>query len=181
MHRLFVAVDPPPALSVQLIALEDPDLAARWSPAGNHHLTLKFIGNVDSDKRDDVAHALAQIEGPAPRVLLNRLAVFPSWRRPSVLVLMAESDDALLALHQNVEDVLHERGIERETKPFRPHVTLARFKNASPPAVRAYVRDTALPRFAPFRATTFRLYESVTKPTGAEYTAIAEYPLHPST
>ncbi|HEX7071754.1 MAG TPA: RNA 2',3'-cyclic phosphodiesterase [Rhodothermales bacterium] len=177
MHRLFVAVDPPPEVSERLHALRDETLDARWMESGNHHLTLKFIGNVDAERRDVVAEALRDVAAPPALVALEALTVFPSWRRPSVLVVLAKHEKSLMRLQEDVEKVLQKARIEPESKPFSPHITIARIRRTVPEAVRSFVRIASMPSLPPFQANGFRLYESQTKPEGAVYTCLAEYPL----
>jgi 2'-5' RNA ligase len=177
MHRLFVAVDPPPLVSERLQALRDDTLDARWTEAGNHHLTLKFIGSVDAARRDEIAARLAGITAGHAAIELEALSVFPSWRRPSVVVVLVRPHDALVRLFRDVEKVLQEARIEPESRPFRPHITIARLRHVLPQAVRAYVRATEMPSLRPFVADRFRLYESQLGRGGAVYTCLSEYPL----
>lgn len=176
-HRLFVAVDPSPPVATRLHALRDDALSARWIEPAHFHLTLKFIGNVDTPRRDLIAAKLAEIDAEAPEVHLKQLAVFPSWRRPSVLVVLAETNDVLTRLFRDVEKLLQDAGIPPESRPFTPHVTLARLKGARPEEVRSFVRERHLPQVERFHARRFILYESRLRPSGAAYTPIATYPL----
>lgn len=180
MHRLFVALDPPEDLSARLAALSTDELNGRWVPAGNHHLTLKFIGRVDTSMRDRVAEALSGISQAAPRISLREISVFPNWRRPSVLVILVDEDPALMQLQRTVEDELHQLGIAREGRPYRPHITLARLKDAAPSAVRAYANRTEIQADS-FSPGVFRLYESNLSPRGATYTSLSDFPLHSPT
>ena len=178
MHRLFVAVDPPADVSARLHALKDDALDARWVPEGNHHLTLQFIGAVEAEARDRIVDALTSVSSPEGHVTPSGISVFPSWRRPSVLVVLAEPEPALMQLQALVEKELQNQGIEREKRPFRPHITLARLKRTRPAEVRAWVRARGLPDDCSFGVRAFRLYESTLRRSGAEYTCLREYSLH---
>jgi 2'-5' RNA ligase len=70
---------------------------------------------------------------------------------------------------------------EAVDRPFHPHVTLARFKDAPGPELDEYLRRHALLASAPFEATAFHLYESRTLPDGPAYMAMHSYPLLPLT
>ncbi len=180
MHRLFVAIDPPRDVSEYLHGLSNPQLNARWVPRGNHHLTLKFLGYVETPLRDEVVKALGRIHANRPRVTLSELSAFPNLRRPSVLIVRIDDDGPLHELQRTVEKELHELRIERETKPFRPHITLARLKHAPAASVREFVSNQSLRRTT-FTPDVFRLYESKLSSDGAQYTTVAEYPLHSPT
>ena len=81
------------------------------------------------------------------------------------------SNAAIDALHLRVQQAL--AGLfEPETRPFRPHVTLARLRDADSAAVRRWLRGPA--DHVAFEAREFILFES--RP-GSDYRAIAVYPL----
>lgn len=177
MPRLFVAIEVPVDVQTRLDTLEDERLKARWVPSGNRHLTLKFIGQVAPDAVEHISDALARVAAPPVTVALRGLHVFPSYRRPRILVATVEPDDVLGTLHRDVEQELQEIGIPRETKSYRPHITVARLKHERPETVREFVRDKSPSIAASFVATGFRLYESVLKPTGASYGVRSEFSL----
>src|SRR3546814_10296472 len=61
MHRLFVAIRPPPAIRVRLLGLMHGIAGARWQDDDQLHLTLRFVGEVDRPQADDLADALGHI------------------------------------------------------------------------------------------------------------------------
>jgi RNA 2',3'-cyclic 3'-phosphodiesterase len=63
MHRLFVALRPPPAIRDMLIDTMGGVPGARWQDDEQLHITLRYIGEVDRRMGEDVAHALAGIHG----------------------------------------------------------------------------------------------------------------------
>ena len=59
MHRLFVALRPPPAIRrACLDAMEDGPPGWAWQDDEQLHLTLRYIGEVDRHRAEDVADAL---------------------------------------------------------------------------------------------------------------------------
>ena len=58
MIRLFVALALPAALKAQLAMLAGGIPGAKWVPPENYHLTLRFIGEVDRHRAEDIAAAL---------------------------------------------------------------------------------------------------------------------------
>ncbi len=98
-------------------------------PARNLHVTLAFLGSVAETDRASVEAAAAAVSEPAFAFALDRLKV---WPRANTLVLAPGSaGEGLARLHSTLWSGLGEIGYPRETRPFRPHVTLAR-KVATP-------------------------------------------------
>lgn len=159
---------------------------ARWVPPPNLHLTLKFLGSIPSESvaaiRDVLAPLLA--ERAAPKLALHGLGVFPDPARPRVLWAgIDEEDGAVTALAGEVDSQLAEIGFEPEKRPFHPHLTLGRIKQGNDD----FWSDLAPVERLECRAVDVTLYRSVTQPyvprgaggpgRGAEYTALARYPL----
>src|SRR4051794_41865041 len=61
MLRLFVGIEFPPELKLHLSLLETGIPGAKWVDAGNLHLTLRFIGEVDEGVAADIDEALARV------------------------------------------------------------------------------------------------------------------------
>ena len=73
MHRLFVALRPPPTLRAAcLAAMEDGPPGWAWQDEDQLHLTLRYIGEVDRPVAEDVASALGGVSAPAVDLLVNR-------------------------------------------------------------------------------------------------------------
>ena len=184
--RLFVALQIPPAVRENLAALMDELRAAdaassknkaRCVRAENLHVTLKFIGHVDAGKLDAIRAELAEVGSDAPVELRFRgLGFFPNERRPRVLWAGVEGSPSLAALAGEIDTRLSKLGIPRETRDFSPHLTLARF---DPPgiseALRAAAQKNITREFGGGRTGEFHLFESKTRPTGAEYTRLSSF------
>jgi 2'-5' RNA ligase len=80
-------------------------------------------------------------------------------------------------LASEIEARLGKLGILGETREFAPHLTLARF---DPPGISEglsmIVQENVAREFGAVRTGEFHLFESKTKPTGAEYTRLASFP-----
>ena len=104
---------------------------ARWVPARNLHLTLRFLGESDPGVASELERNLPErVAGVAPFSLCFRgCGVFPNPSRPRVLwVGLDEPDARLFKLYALLEDEVRSQGFEAERRPFRPHLTVARFK-----------------------------------------------------
>ena len=98
------------------------------------HLTLKFLGDVDANRLDDLAAATAAAAGRHRELLmtLGGIGAFPNFRRARVVWMGVANDPRLELLHHDVELGCEPIGFEVEGRPFRPHLTLARVKQELP-------------------------------------------------
>ncbi|WP_116091228.1 RNA 2',3'-cyclic phosphodiesterase [Sphingomonas crusticola] len=176
MHRLFVALRPPYAMRAQLIGLMGGVQNARWQSDDQLHLTLRFIGEVDGRKADDIALALHAIDRPRPTIALAGAGSFD--RRGQVHTLWAgvAADDALKLLHDRVERALARAGVAPDERAYKPHITMARLSRDAGP-VEPFVARAAGLTSPPATIDAFILFESSLGSEGAAYHAVARYPL----
>jgi RNA 2',3'-cyclic 3'-phosphodiesterase len=174
--RLFVGIDLPPELKLGLSLLCTGVPGARWVDAGNFHVTLRFIGEVDEGAASDIDAALAQIRAPRFDLVLAGLGQFGD-AKPRALWAGVDRNAALLQLREKVEYALVRIGIEPETRKYAPHVTLARLRNADVPKLQSFLAQHALWRAAPFRVDRFSLIASYLTKSGSIYEDQADYPL----
>jgi 2'-5' RNA ligase len=150
-------------------------LSPRFVAAAQLHVTLKFLGFVHTDHLADLRAATrAQACAAAPMDSeLAGLTGFGSPARARVLVAeLSDPEGRMAALSAALEDVATTLNVPRETRAFRPHVTLARIKR--PGDARAILEAGALERAAiHFRELV--LYES----KGGVYTALERCALGP--
>ncbi len=181
--RLFAAVpvaEPARGEVVRLLgALRATDWPVRWVRDEVVHVTLKFFGEVRDERVDVIAEALQlAAAGMSPLTLrLGALSAFPTERRPRVLLLTLEPNDALTALRERIENLADALGFAREGVPFSPHVTLGRVREGQrlPPQALADPSAGVTPRS--FLAPTIGLYESILTPAGPRYASRASVTL----
>jgi RNA 2',3'-cyclic 3'-phosphodiesterase len=181
--RLFVALDLPEAVRralADLIATLAPkSTGARWVKAENLHVTLKFIGHVDRDKLRPIQDALAALHPAEPVSLDFRgMGFFPNEYHPRVVWCGVQASPNLAALAADIERALEPLGIVPETRQYTPHLTLARFKTEDGVSdlVKA-ANEMKSYDFGGTRETKFHLYESLLKPSGAQYNRLASFPI----
>jgi 2'-5' RNA ligase len=181
--RLFVALDLPDevrrALGDLIVRLKPESRGARWVRPEGMHLTLKFIGEMDSQKLDSIRGALAAVQSDQPVEMHFRgLGFFPHERRPRVIWCGLEASPNLAGLAADVDRALKPLGIPPETRDFVPHLTLARFNSQEglEKIVRA-AEELKSYDFGSASNTEFYLYESFLKPSGAEYKRLATFPI----
>ncbi len=177
MVRLFVALTLPEDLRAQVGALVGGIPGAKWVPPANYHLTLRFIGEVENWRAQEVDDALAALRGHAFELSLRGLGVFEKAGRIHSLWVGAERHDALTHLQGKIETALQRVGLAPERKRFSPHVTIARTDRAPPDKVIAFVQAHNLFRAPAVRMEHFTLYSSRLGKEASVYTAEVEYGL----
>lgn len=180
--RLFIAIAIPDEIRSAFAAfLQDfRDIApqVKWVRAENLHVTLKFLGNTDVGKLEQIENALKAVRNSQPVTLeFYGLGFFPSEKRPRVLWAGLDSSANLRPLAEDIDRSMYQLGFPPEERPFTPHLTLARFNPPGlPPKLSQAVKQHASRGFGSFTAREFHLIESKLKSTGAEYTTVQSFP-----
>ena len=186
-RRLFVAVPLPDAAvaavselvaGVRAQALPDGMRDVRWVRLEGVHLTLRFLGPTPDARIQPTTEAV-EAASAGQRPIEARLAgtgTFPAQGRPRTLWIgLDRGVEALAELAGRVDAALVEAGWPSETRPFRPHLTLARSDGLVAGSLVAG-RLAAAMGDATIDATLDRLvlFESVAGGGPARYEAIAE-------
>ena len=188
LKRLFIAIDPEPALLDTIFRLtstmkrEYPVAGVRYTSPQNLHLTLLFLGDTEDNlipkiKRDldRICHNFNEFD-----LEFSNLGAFPSQRNPRIIWLGVNNPEPISAL---AHAIIHDTGLvsEPEKARFAPHLTLGR--------VAELARGTSGEMFSRLFAklgttkagsTTVRevlLYESILKPGGPVYTVLSRHAL----
>lgn len=151
----------------------------RWQPVANMHLTLHFFGEVSPEvvpelagRLSDASHVIAPFS-----LRLGSLGAFPARGQPRVLWLGVEDlQQSLHALERTMRTAIADLGLLRESRPYSPHITLAR-----DPRIDMPVRDLAAEVSAEpvtWRVEEAALYQSILRPQGAQYTVLHRFPFH---
>lgn len=177
MIRLFVALALPAAIKAQLALLSGGIPGAKWVPPENYHLTLRFIGEIENWRAQEVDDALANIRAPSFELSLRGVGTFEKGGRISALWVGAEKTEGLNFLQAKVETALQRIGLEPERKRFAPHVTLARTDRAPPEKLVGFVQAHNLFRLPPVAVEHFTLYSSRLGKDAAVYVPEVEYEL----
>lgn len=153
----------------------------RWVDPEQYHITLKFLGNVDRNRRSGIAKALGEVAGSTARfeVAFERFGAFPSARKPRVFWLGVEATPELRCLKQDIELRLKKQDFERDGRGFHPHVTLGRTRRGGRAGdFRDFSPLTAEePLDATLGVTAIELVRSRTTRKGSRYTVQSRSPL----
>ena len=183
--RLFIAV---PLSDVQIAGLTDlmdrlkkgaqfTQCRPTWVAPETIHLTLAFLGKRPAEEVPVLAqclHLAAAGFGPL-KLEIKGLGVFPDWRGPRVMWAgLRERTHQLDPLRERLIAKLRSLRVAYDDKPFKPHLTLARFKSLSGTAAFGKVAGAHEGFFMPAQTLDrLVLFSSELNPAGARHT-----PLH---
>jgi 2'-5' RNA ligase len=177
--RAFIAIHPSAEIVERLAALRiqlEPDLpstAVRWSD--QLHLTTQFLGNIDDARVNDYAKAIRNACASTKSFTLSSSGIgcFPGPRHARVIWAGLNGDvETLQALKTVLDNSLATLGYVPETRPFKPHLTIARVRQFTakqrqrmPQLIQQY-RDI---QFGEWRVDRIDFMQSLLSPKGAQY------------
>lgn len=155
----------------------------RWVKRWQLHITLHFLGDLAVADLPRIRGALnREFEQRSFPVVLGQASVFPEQGVPRVVWLGARcGSEEIGALSDDVSSRLEICGIVRDSRPFRPHLTIARVKRAScsdGSRMRA-VLEGLRPDVPGWVVDHVALYETLPSPRGSTYRVLASTPLSP--
>lgn len=177
MPRLFIAIDLPEKLQGQVSSLFYGLPGARWTPAAQLHLTLRFIGEVDGHLFRQIIDTLETVSFSPFALQFADLGTFPPRRHPNILWVGVRSNDALRQFQRRLETRLVKLGLEPEHRKFHPHLTIARLPPTTSLAKLAdYLALNGSFRLPSFTVEAFHLYSSQLTRQGADHQIEATFP-----
>ncbi len=157
-------------------------LDVRWVRPDGIHLTVVFMGNVKTEDLEAMGNEIGMVcsDFSPFQIALKGIGCFPNSRNPRVVWLGLVGDvERMSRFRDRLQKQLSPFGIQEEKRPFKPHLTLGRFKKA--------LRDEASLRklMEKHKDVTslvctldeFMLFKSDLKPGGAVYTKMLSWPL----
>ena len=187
--RLFVGIKISPAVVAATIALIDELRAASatlaprsritWVTAERLHITTRFIGHVDDTRADDVRAVLAPPLALDPFDLtIAGVGTFPPKGPPRVVWAgLTGGRDRLVAIESTVSERLARAGVPREERPYNPHLTLGRVRDAAGLRSAPFVGSLCEISVGTTSVDAITLFESRLSPKGPTYVALARTPL----
>ncbi len=136
------------------------------------HITLRFLGDVDEERIDDVENIVNEVIRGIHRSRLNLkgTGVFPNERAPRVMWVGIDTELPLAHIAEEISVRLEKAGIPFDEKPFKPHITVGRIEG----------RCNIVPMLNKYRTTEFTTYippaihimKSELTSSGAEHTIL---------
>jgi 2'-5' RNA ligase len=189
--RLFIAVELPPSVAAAAAAASEalrervrqraPHARLAWVAADRMHLTVRFLGEMNPDRVRAIAQALAAPLDDYPFPLtLGAAGAFPLRGAPRALWLaINEGRSALSAVEEAVSSRLDTLAVGRESRAFKPHLTLARVRDPSGLQRGEWLQGLVPPPHAPGVVDAITLFESRLSSTGPTYTVLQRTSLRP--
>ena len=166
--RLFFALWPDDETRQALtrVGRSIPATEFKWVRPHNLHATLVFLGQVDKDAELLIKQSVAGITAQPFSLTFDSLSY---WSRPKILCLtcLQPTPEAAVLLTSALAATAANCGLQTDTRPYTPHITLARHVRYLPDA-----------KFEPivWRAAAFCLVESCSEPDGVCYKVIQQCP-----
>jgi 2'-5' RNA ligase len=186
--RLFVAVPLTDDATAAVAAVVDSIRAGepegrgvRWVRLEGLHLTLRFLGPTPDDRVADLAAAVESVARDAEpfTITIRGAGSFPPTGRPRTIWLdIRDGVESLEGLASRLDDRLAGLGWDRDRRPFRAHLTLARADGVrAGPATVAALTAAAADLAIESRIDRIILFESITGSGRARYVERAASPL----
>jgi 2'-5' RNA ligase len=169
--RVFFALWPAPDLQGSLArwgrAMQR-ELGGRLTRTETIHLTLAFVGEVDSDRLDKLRGIGESVKGVAFDISIDRCGC---WQHNGVAWAGSETTPpSLSALVRDLREKLRDEGFPVEERGFATHITLLR-KAARGPL------KWQPPEALVWVVESFALVRSVLSAEGSTYSELARWPL----
>ncbi|HRD78955.1 MAG TPA: RNA 2',3'-cyclic phosphodiesterase, partial [Hyphomicrobiaceae bacterium] len=162
MPRLFSGIELPREVRERLAILAVPISGAKWVPAEDLHLTLRFAGDIEPRIARDLAEALSAIEGELLTLRIAGLGTFGS--RDQRVIWAGVEDlgkrDGLARLARHNERAARNVGLPPSPRPWKPHVTLARMRGGRDEDVARLLGEYGAYALEPFTVERFVLFSA---------------------
>lgn len=180
--RIFVALNIPDDAKEKLFSIIyqlHPDKSLKWETKEKIHLTLKFVGDIEDELIPKIKNDLMFLTEYKTQLLhINGFGFFFSYKVPRILWAGLKYSEELKSIAERLEDYFIRYGVEKESRPFKPHLTLMRIKNNPG---ESFINKFKNSKFEPisFQSNSISLIKSELKPAGSVYTEINKYKLRP--
>ncbi|MEK7487561.1 MAG: RNA 2',3'-cyclic phosphodiesterase [Planctomycetota bacterium] len=178
MARLFTAIELPSPLKDDLLKLSCSIPGAHWSKREQMHLTITFIGEVESNKQSQIQEALSTITSEPFSLKVEHVGTFPNPKYPKILWVGISLFSGLSQLKTQIEQALQKAiAFTPEVREYNPHLTLARLRGVESKELTQFLEKQEHLSYEAFPVEHFNLYSSKLLRTGAEYRVEQSYPL----
>jgi len=181
--RAFLALDLPANVSRFLddisFQLKKSRADVRWVNPTSIHLTLKFLGNVNRSRIQDIKNVMSPIFSIQRELELkiSGIGALPNLSQPRVVWAgVSDPSGRLVKVVSSIEKAFNDLGFKRESRPFSPHLTLGRTRsNNGKERLVELINSTRSNVGLSFIADRAILFQSVLDPTGPLYNIVSVF------
>lgn len=177
MIRSFIALPLEQSVRTRLSTLGRTIPGARVVPENQIHLTLRFLGDIESSRLGAIKEGLTQVNAAPVTVTISGVGHFPPRGMPRVIWAGVTPPAAINGLRTKINFVLKELGLPPEERNYHPHITIARLKNCPLGRIADFLTSNSLLQSPPLTIETFTLFSSTLSAKGALHHREADYPL----
>jgi RNA 2',3'-cyclic 3'-phosphodiesterase len=178
--RLFIALnlsdEIKDIINEKINTLKNEIKDVKWADRDGLHITLHFLGDTDQNLENDLKKEMALIKNNFSPIEfeLEKIGAFPSLQSPRVIFAGSREINGCLALglHKGLGRIISRLGLNRDERPWTPHITLGRVKID----IRSPHLSTSLPPLR-FSIKSWELMESMLGPAGSKYHIVQSYEL----
>lgn len=181
MKRVFFGIDLPEDIknNIYILAKKLNIPGGRLINPENLHLTLRFIGRATEEQITFLRRGMDRVckEIKPFSVKFGEVGAFASNKKARVVwISLGDEEEQIRTLAQKAEDIAYESGFGKENR-FHPHVTFVRFKNPRNVIDFIEIANNLFGEFAGRKIFVDRIvmFESILKPTGAQYSTLYEF------
>jgi len=181
--RTFIAIELPEQIKHRLAELQtklkESNTDVKWVNPENIHLTLKFLGEIDAVKSNQIIKVITEISSSFTpfQVSLANIGAFPKIEFARVIwVAIDTGNKEVKLLAQQLEERLDKLGIPKEDRPFSSHITIGRVRSGKNSDKLAKSLKESEDYFRKenieFTATGITLFKSTLSSSGPSYEAL---------
>ncbi|MDP1728899.1 MAG: RNA 2',3'-cyclic phosphodiesterase [archaeon] len=178
LTRTFIAIDFPDEIIKEVARIGEvlgkKKFTGKLTELENLHLTLKFLGEIDEKKMEEVRARLKEAKVEEMDLKLGEIGVFGIRGSPRIVWIKIEGKQ-IWDLQKRIDEALKGEGMFEPEERFMSHLTIARVK---------YVKDKKgfidavkgmKVKDIKFKIDSFELKSSELKPLGPVYRTIEKY------
>ena len=173
--RVFIAIDIPKEARREIIKIQDslPEFNGKKTESENLHLTLKFLGEVDSNDVEKVKEKLRKIKVKGFEGEINKLGVFDNTYNDAIIIWLHLTNCE--KLQQDIDNSLSD--LFAPEKRFMSHLTIARVKSVKDKNM--FLNEIEKIKFDKirFKVKNFKLKQSILTRNGSVYEDLEVYDL----
>ncbi len=180
--RSFISLEIPDAALTTILKIRGEKVGkledVRWEGKEKLHLTLKFLGDINTEMIGSYSQILEKITNSYESMNLSfsEFGIFKRRNEFKILWIGLKENPKLIQLVHEIESSFTEFGFEKENRKFKSHITLLRFRGQEDSEKIVSLPEVKLPEIE-FKADKVTLYESKLMPGGSVYRSLKNFHL----